>query len=135
MSFLTLIDRVIAPVTGLISEYIPDADKRLEFENKIRLALLDHETDLVNASRDVVVAEAQGESWIQRSWRPILMLTFGAIIANNYILIPWLLAFGVTTVAVLEMPAGLWALLTTGLGGYIVARTVEKVNGAEGSSD
>jgi len=131
MSILSFIDRIIAPVTGLVSEYIEDADKRVEFESRLRMAMLGHEADLVNASRDVVVAEAQGESWLQRTWRPLLMLTFGAIIANNYILIPWLMAFGVSTVAVLEMPAGLWALLTTGLGGYIVARTVEKVNDAD----
>jgi hypothetical protein len=131
MSFLAFIQSALNPISNLISEAIPDADKRLELEIGIREALMAQESTFVQASRDVVVAEAQGESWLQRTWRPILMLTFGAIIANNYILIPWLMAFGVSTVAVLEMPVGLWALLTTGLGGYIAARTVEKVNGAE----
>jgi len=131
MSFLAFIQSALSPISNLISEAIPDADKRLELEVGIREALMAQESTFVQASRDVVVAEAQGESWLQRTWRPLLMLTFGAIIANNYILIPWLMAFGVSTVAVLEMPAGLWALLTTGLGGYIVARTVEKVNDAD----
>lgn len=121
-----LIERIIGPVSDLISEYIEDPDKRAELEGKIRLALLHHEASLVSASRDVVVAEAQGESWWQRNWRPLTMMSFVAILANNYILVPWLLAFGVDTVAVLEMPAEFFTLLTVGLGGYVVGRTMEK---------
>jgi len=121
----TLIERVIGPVAGLISEYIPDADKRAELEGRIRLALLAQESGLVSASRDVVVAEVQSKSWLARNWRPIIMLTFGAILANNYIIVPWLLALGVETVAVLEIPDGMWTLLTVGIGGYVVGRTIE----------
>ena len=119
------IERIIGPVTSLISEYIEDPDKRAEFEIKFRLALLAQETALVEASRDVVVAEAQSESWLARNWRPLIMLTFGAILANNYIIVPWLQAFGIQTVAVLEIPEGMWGLLTVGLGGYVVGRTIE----------
>lgn len=120
------IDRLIGPVTGLASEFIEDKDKRTEFEHRLRLALLQQESTLVEASRDVVVAEAQGQSWLQRNWRPLIMMIFGAILANNYIIVPWLIALGVETVAVLEMPDGLWTLLTVGLGGYVVGRTIEK---------
>jgi hypothetical protein len=120
------IERIIGPVSSLISEYIEDPDKRAEFESNFRLALLAQETALVEASRDVVVAEAQSESWLARNWRPLIMLTFGAILANNYIVVPWLQAFGIQTVAVLEIPEGMWGLLTVGLGGYVVGRTIEK---------
>ena len=120
------IERIIGPLTDLISEYIPDTDKRAEFETRFRLALLAQETSLVAASRDIVVAEAQSESWLARNWRPMIMLSFGAILANNYILVPWIMAFGIETVAVLEIPDGMWGLLTVGLGGYVVGRTLEK---------
>lgn len=120
-----LINRIIEPISGLISEYIPDADKAAELEAQIRLSLLSHEAALVNASRDVIVAEARGESWLQRSWRPIVMLMFAAIIGNNYIVAPYVGAFSGTAV-VLEIPDGMWNLLTVGLGGYVVGRTVEK---------
>lgn len=125
-NFWGFISRIIEPVTGLVSEYIEDADKRAEFETKLRLALMQQESSFVEASRDIVVAEAQGESWLQRNWRPVTMLSFVAIIVNNYILVPWLLALGVETVAVLEIPDGMWGLLTVGLGGYVVGRTLEK---------
>ena len=121
-----LIERVIGPVSGLISEYIEDKDKAAELEAKIRLELLAHEGSLVEASRDVVVAEARSESWLARSWRPITMLSFVAILLNNYILVPWLIAFGVETVAVLDMPPEFFTLLTVGVGGYVVGRSLEK---------
>lgn len=121
-----LIERIIGPVSDLISEYIEDPDKRAEFESRFRLAMLAHESALVNASRDIVVAEAQGESWLQRNWRPLTMISFVAILVNNFILVPWLIAMGVQNVAVLEMPAEFFTLLTVGLGGYVVGRTMEK---------
>lgn len=121
-----LIERIIGPVTDLASEFITDADKRAEFEHRLRTALLAHEGNLVNASRDVVVAEANSESWLARNWRPITMLSFVAILANNFILIPWLQAFGIETVAVLDMPDAFFTLLTVGVGGYVVGRSLEK---------
>lgn len=53
------------------------------------------------------------------------MLTIVAIIANNYLLIPWLQVFGVP-VALLELPESLYTLMTVGVGGYVAGRTVEK---------
>ena len=123
---LKLIDNIINPIYDVLSEVIEDKDERNAITAKVKLALMSQETQLVQASRDVVVAEAQGESFLQRNWRPIIMLIFGAILANNYILVPWLVAFGVDTIAVLDMPEGLWTLLSIGLGGYVVGRTIEK---------
>lgn len=126
-NFFDFISRIISPVSDLISEYIPDADKRAELESKIRLALLSQESAFVEASRDIVVSEAQSESWLARNWRPITMLTFVAIIANNYMIAPYIQAYGGVAV-VLEIPEGMWGLLTVGLGGYVVGRSIEKTN-------
>ena len=121
-----LIERIIGPVSDLLSEVIEDPDERARIEAELRMRLLIHEAGLVEASRDVVVAEAQGESWLQRNWRPITMLSFVSILVNNYIAVPWLQALGIQSVAVLEMPAEFFTLLTVGLGGYVVGRTMEK---------
>jgi hypothetical protein len=49
----------------------------------------------------------------------------------NYVFGPigtWLAAFvGGPAFPVLDLPTGLWATINVGLGGYITARTVEKV--------
>lgn len=74
----------------------------------------------------IIVAEANSQSWLARNWRPMLMTIFMAIIANNYILAPYLQAMFSWHVA-LDLPPQMWDLLKIGLGGYIVGRSVEKV--------
>jgi hypothetical protein len=53
------------------------------------------------------------------------MLVFTAIVANNYILAPYLQAMFGWSVS-LEMPEQLWNLLSIGIGGYIFGRSGEK---------
>ncbi len=48
-----------------------------------------------------------------------------SIIANNYILYPYLALF-FEGAPKLEIPPDMWALLKIGLGGYVVGRSVEK---------
>ena len=59
------------------------------------------------------------------NWRPLLMLTCIAIIANNYLLNPYLKLF-FAAAPLLELPDALWELLKIGVGGYVVGRSVEK---------
>lgn len=121
-----LIERIIGPVSDLLSEVIEDPDERARIEAQLRQRLLEHEGSLVEASRDVVVAETTSASWLARNWRPITMLSFVSIIVNNYIIVPWLQAFGIETVAVLDLPDAFFTLLTIGIGGYVVGRSLEK---------
>ncbi len=104
---------------SVINKFVKDKDAAIRLEAELT-------STLVNASRDVIVAEAQGGSWIQRSWRPITMLTFVFIIANNYIIVPYVQAFG-ASVPSLDIPNGMWALLNVGIGGYIAGRSGEKM--------
>jgi len=122
---MSLLKALIAPVSEIIREIVPDGDKRFALEREIEKLLIEQEKQFVEAGRDVVVAEAKGESWLQRNWRPVSMLVFVAVIANNYLIAPYVQAFGGVAV-VLEIPPGMWGLLTMGLGGYVVGRTFEK---------
>ena len=53
------------------------------------------------------------------------MLTCITIIANNYVLYPYMRAIFGWGVA-LDLPEALWELLKIGVGGYVVGRSVEK---------
>lgn len=140
MSIFDIIGGAAKAVGGLVEAVFKGVDsistteeEKLAFKSDILKAQQKFELDMatiaanVEAERaKVVVAEAQGESFLQRSWRPITMLTFVAIIANNYIIAPYVSAFG-GFVPTLEIPQGMWALLNVGIGGYIASRGVEKV--------
>jgi len=112
-----------AAITGDLSQ-----EDKARLEQKamdLEQRAMEARSDLEGAKRDIIVAEAKGESWLQRNWRPLIMSIFGVIIANNYILNPYLSAmFGIDIV--LDLPPDMWDLLKIGIGGYITGRTAEK---------
>ena len=113
-------------VTDLVGQFVEDKDKANELETKIKNKLLSLEQEVITAQRDVIVAEAKSQSFIARNWRPIMMLTFVGIIANNYILFPYITLFG-GTATTLEIPPDMWALLKIGVGGYVMGRSGDKM--------
>jgi len=110
----------------LIKRLFPDPEQRAAAE--IELAKMNESGDLkrLDASMQIIVAEAKSSNTLTSSWRPITMLVFVAIIANNYLLYPYLALFWASA-PVLELPPDLWGLLKIGLGGYTVGRSAEKV--------
>lgn len=108
----------------------PEQKAKLEageqkFKETLTTSLIDYSKTILEQQASIVKAEAQSESWLTRNWRPITMLTFVIIIANNYILYPYLSLFWDKAPA-LPIPQDMWSLLKIGLGGYIVGRSVEK---------
>ena len=92
---------------------------------EVTTLLIAQEGELRKAAADIVKTEALGHSWLQRNWRPLLMLVIVAIIANNYLVAPYAQAmFGVGIA--LDLPERLWDLMTVGVGGYVVGRTAER---------
>lgn len=107
----------------------PTPEKQAEIRTKL-LDLEDKAARADNLYRElqskVLIAEISGQSWLQQNWRPILMLTIVAIVANNYLVVPYLMLFGFPSL-ILELPEKLWNLMTLGVGGYIAGRTGEKM--------
>jgi len=107
----------------------PTPEKQAEIKQKL-LDLEGKAAEADNQLRElqakVLIAEIAGQSWLQQNWRPILMLTIVAIVANNYIFVPYMQLFGLHAV-ILDLPEKLWNLMTLGVGGYIAGRTGEKM--------
>ena len=77
---------------------------------------LDITTKLIDVQSNVIMSEAAGKSWLQRTWRPLTMLVFLVlVILDSFGWLPNPLA-----------PQA-WTLLSIGLGGYVVGRSAEKV--------
>jgi hypothetical protein len=98
-------------------------NKLTEIQNELTEKVLEYEKELLKSKTEIITAEATGKSWLQRNWRPILMLSVVAIIVNNYIIYPYL----PESSELLNLPDGLWRLLQIGVGGYVVGRSAEKV--------
>ncbi|HOL44528.1 MAG TPA: 3TM-type holin [Methanothrix sp.] len=120
----TLAKDIRSAITGEISP-----EKKAELEAKaleIEARAAEAENRVKELQSQVLIAEIQGQSWLQKNWRPILMLTIVAIVANNYIFVPYMQLMGLPAV-ILDLPEKLWNLITLGVGGYIAGRSGEKI--------
>ena len=94
--------------------------EKLAAKEKLTSTVMSHLNDAMQLQQNIIIAEAQG-NWLQRSWRPILMLSFGFIIIYRYFIAP------VFQLQAIDLPVNFWDLLSLGIGGYVVGRSVEKV--------
>jgi len=118
--FPTLIGPLLTGVLGVIDKAVEDKDQASAIKAKLNELAVTGGMKELEAAAKIVVAEAQGDSWLQRNWRPLLMVMFGAIIANNYLLVP------IFNSPPADIPPDMWDLLKLGVGGYVVGRSAEK---------
>lgn len=117
---LSLLAPLVGGLFNLIDKAIEDKDQAARLKAKLQEMLLAGQLKEIEGAVQVIVAEAQGESWLQRNWRPLLMVLFGLIVANNYLLAPYGIGHWV------DLPPEMWDLLKIGVGGYVLGRSVEK---------
>ena len=121
---LNLISALAAPVlNGLFSavdQAVEDKDEAARIKARLQEIVLTGQMREIEEAAEVIRAEANGDSWLQRNWRPLLMCLFGVIIANNYVVVP---IFGSPAA---DIPPDMWELLKLGVGGYVIGRSVEK---------
>jgi hypothetical protein len=111
----------LVPILGkALGNLIPDATARAQAEAEVAKQLLASSAELERAAGEIVLAEARSEHFLAACWRPILMLTFGALIVAR-----WLgySAPGISEAEVLK----LWDIVQLGLGGYVIGRSAEKI--------
>ena len=110
---------IIDVALKLFDKILPDPQAKAEA--KIKLLELQQSGELakLTESGQNVRAEAQG-NWLQKSWRPLTMLTFTALIVARW------LGWAAPNLSEAEYLA-LWDIVEFGLGGYVVGRSVEKI--------
>ncbi len=121
-----MIQHLIAPIMSIVDKLIPDQEAKAKAQLELLSLAQSGQLKELEAAMSTITAEAKSEHWIVAAWRPITMLTFVAIIANNYLLYPYLTLFW-SDAPLLELPESLWELLKIGIGGYVVGRSSEKI--------
>lgn len=113
-------NEIIGTVGGIIDNLSASKEEKAQLKERLFDAISSKLLELAEMGKQVIIAESSG-NWLQRSWRPIIMLSFGFIIMYYYFIAPVFSTPGI------ELPNEFWALLKIGLGGYVVGRSVEKV--------
>jgi|TARA_R100000544_G_C2224841_1_gene59967 hypothetical protein len=120
-----MIQQLIAPVTGLLDKFIPDADTKQKIAHEIATMSEKHAQQIALAQIEVNKAEAKG-NWFQSSWRPATAWVCVLGFMVNFLISPLAAPFGVVvpqadTSTMLPVLMGM-----LGLGGL---RTMERVKG------
>ena len=118
---------LITPVTNLIDELHTSEEEKLKIQvemfkiqTEITSKVMDYEKQLLDSQSKIILAEVGGESWLQRNWRPMMMVWFAVLLGMFW--------FGLTPPNINQpIIDHLFTLLEIGIGGYIVGRSVEKV--------
>lgn len=86
--FPALIGPLLTGILGIVDKAVEDKDQASAIKAKLNELAVTGGMKELEAAAKIIVAEAQGDSWLQRNWRPLLMVMFGTIIANNYLVVP-----------------------------------------------
>ncbi len=112
---------VISEIGKVIDSLFKSEEERIKAKNEVFKVLQEQQMELQKLQTEIIVSEAKG-NWLQRSWRPILMLAFGFIVIYVKFLAP-LFDFKIP-----ELENEFWNLLQLGIGGYVVGRSAEKIS-------
>lgn len=107
---------VVSAVGEVVDRLTLPGREKKQLETDLTRVLVEWEQRVMEARAAVLVEEARG-SWLQRSWRPLVMLTFAVIVlVGTFVSLP-----------ILDDTSRFWDLLEIGLGGYVVGRSGEKI--------
>ena len=112
---------VVKDLMSGLDKLFTSKEEKILAENAIKQILVQKQLELQKMQTEIIVTEAKG-NWLQRSWRPILMLAFGFIVIYVKFLAP-LFDFRIP-----ELEDEFWNLLQLGIGGYVVGRSAEKIS-------
>lgn len=115
---------MIGPILNLIDTAIdkafPDANQAQEIKSKVTSQVLKLQSKELESAANIIVAEAGGESWLQRNWRPLVMVWFAMLVGMHWM--------GFTPENLDEETiSDLLEIVKVGIGGYVVGRSAEKI--------
>ena len=114
-----LIGTIGGKVLDIVDDVVEDKDAANNLKFQIQKQLIETKSSELDAQAKIVLAEAQG-SWLQRNWRPLLMVTFAGLVVAHW--------FGFTAPDIPEsVQNSLLNIVIVGVGGYVMGRSAEKV--------
>ncbi|WP_444921865.1 3TM-type holin [Microbulbifer sp. CnH-101-G] len=80
---------MISAISSLLGKVIdkafPDKTEANRLEAQVDSKFISMDLEELRAAAQVTTVEAGGESWLQRNWRPVTMLTFVGLIVFHWL--------------------------------------------------
>lgn len=108
---------VVKDIGNTVDQLTTSDAEKSQLKEQLTELVMTRLNQAMEMQASVIKTELTG-NWLQRSWRPMVMLTFTAIIVVG--------AF--REIPFLQSDSPYWELLRLGLGGYVIGRSVEKVS-------
>src|SRR2546427_5410451 len=96
--FLNPLKDIADLANSIIGKFVADPNEKLALQSQLLAAqttlqskALDLQSQVVDAQSKIITAEATSSSWLEKDWRPLLMLFFGACVG-------WIIIGGGTNV-------------------------------------
>ena len=106
-------------VGKIVDNVITNNEEKSEAKKQLTEVVLKSLNEVAQVQGEVIKTEMNGNV-LQKSWRPITMLTFVVILVCKW--------FGWTDSEIpLQLEVELMSLVKLGLGGFVVGRSVEKI--------
>lgn len=111
---MKVLSGLVGDIGGIINSLSISSTEKKELETKVTQVVYSYAGELAQQQAEIVMKETQG-NWLQRSWRPLVMLAFaGVVLLGTVVDIPYL-----------ENDSKFWNLIEIGLGGFVVGRSIE----------
>jgi hypothetical protein len=115
---------ILAEGGQIVDRLTTSDEEKMKAKNDLSNIVFTALNELQSAQKDIIMSYTQG-SKLQRSWRPLVMLSFAFIVVYSYFIQP---AFFPKAISMADQfKPEFWELLKLGLGGYVIGRSAEKI--------
>jgi len=120
---------MIGPILDIVNKFIPDQSER----DKLKVSLTQEVTKQMKMQSDIIKAEQSSGSYLTRNWRPMFAVLCATMIGTHWFMYDVVVyirtAFDLNFYIPQDpgLSSELWTTIRMCLGGYIGARSAEKV--------
>jgi len=107
----------------IIGKFVTDPKDKAALASQVAAQQANLEQAALDASKSTILAEEQGGSWLQRSWRPVVALGMFGVIMYAGVAVS---LFHLPQINMVGVPPELWSTFKLCLGGYMGLRTLDK---------
>ena len=123
LDILNPIHDLASLANDIIGKFVTDPKDKVALAEQVASQQATLEQAALDASKSTILAEEQGDSWLQKSWRPVVALGMFAVIMYAGVFVS---LFHLPQINMTGVPPELWSTFKLCLGGYMGLRTLDK---------